>query len=347
MKSIYYYIPASTLIERKEIYEKGMYRGELAYGAFQLVKMGIRFSNLNPLVKWYNKFNRILYVLYLLLNFRKFDIIYSPYYSGLEYLIKLRGLGLFPRKIVVWQHSPIDRKHKIHDKIHTKLFIKGCDALCFFSEEILNETLENGYNIKDKAYILNWGPDMDFYDKIRQPYNPESKILMSGRDSRDFGTLSEVVKRMPNYQFVIIPPNDKVSKIFLDYPNVTIKKFPSSYKGYYDLSKETSKCTLILILSKPVEGRKLPSGLTSICEATGLAKPCIITENKYFSKTLRNAGFAKFVPVGDVDNICNQINLLMSDKLRLIKMSDSALNFAQTYDISNMSNELVKILTTK
>ena len=82
-----YYIPASTLSERMSLYSSGMYRGEMTYGAFHLKEHGISVVELSPLKDWHSKLSRLKYTIYLLLHSRMFDIIYSPYSSGLEYAI--------------------------------------------------------------------------------------------------------------------------------------------------------------------------------------------------------------------------------------------------------------------
>jgi glycosyltransferase involved in cell wall biosynthesis len=341
---VLYYIPGSDLSEREELYQHGVYRGEMVYGAFQLSKQGLSVVQIKPLRNWQGKCSRMWYALFLLLKSRHYDVIYSPYYSGLEYAIKLRGLGLFPKKIMIWHHNPVEKETSAVAKWTQKWFYRGCDALLFFSDVIREESLLAGLNIRKKSFVLNWGPDMSFYDRIRQPYQSGGNIIMSGLDSRDFNTLLLVCEKMSEKHFTVIPPDDETARKFMDLKNVTVKVYPKSFENYYNLALETAKSSLVLILTKPVEGRKLPSGLTSICEAVGLAKPCVITKNRYFSQELLHAGFAAFVEVGDVDGICKQINVLAKDEETCSRMSNAALTYARQYDINNMSLQLADII---
>lgn len=341
---VLYYIPGSDLSEREELYHHGIYRGEMVYGAFQLSKQGLSVVQIKPLRNWQGKWSRIWYAFYLLFKSRHYDVIYSPYYSGLEYAIKLRGLRSFPRKIVIWHHNPVKRDKRLLGRIAQKWFYHGCDALLFFSDAIREESLLAGLNIREKSFVLNWGPDMSFYDKIRQPYQSGGGIFMSGLDSRDFDTLLIVCEKLPEQKFTIVPPDAETANKFEKCKNVTLLRYIRAFESYYQVALETAKASLVLILTKPINGRNLPSGLTSICEATGLAKPCIITKNRFFSQELLNAGFASFVEVGDVDDICKQIKVLVKDEETCSRMSNAALTYARQYDINNMSLQLADII---
>lgn len=344
---ILYYLPGSDLTEREKLYRLNMYRGEMAYGVFHLKDHGTTIIELSPPRDWHSKLSRIWYAMYLLINCHKYDIIYSPYFSGLEYVIKLRGLRLFPKKIMVWHHSPIvSDNHSLKAKYSQQLFFRGCDALFMFSEAIKAKSLQSEINLRNKVFVLNWGPDMSFYDRIRLPYHSGGEIFMSGIDSRDFDTMYKVCQRLPQKHFMVIPPTEELEIKFRQYKNVTTKRYPASFESYYHLALETAKASLVLILTKPVEGRSLPSGLTSICEATGLAKPCIITKNPYFSQELIKAGFAAFVDIGDSEGICRQIEILTSDEDTLTKMSACSLNYALQNDIKKMARQLADIIKT-
>lgn len=340
-----YYIPGSTLSEREMLYNQGMYRGEMAYGAFQMKEFGAKVVQLSPLKNWQGTISRFLYTCYLLLHAHQYDAIYSPYFSGLEYVIRLRGLRLFPKKILIWHHNPIEKECRGRfARLSQRWFYHGCDALFMFSDSLKTESLLSGLQLGNKTFVLNWGPDMSFYDKIRQPYKCSGSILMSGMDSRDFNTLLCVCKKKPNAHFIVVPPNDEIAEKFSTCKNVTVKRYPATFEGYYQLALETAKVSLVLILTKPVEGRKLPSGLTSICEAVGLGKPCVITRNPYFSKELLNAGFASFVDVGDVDTICGEICRLLADVQECEKMSGNALRYARMYDVRHMTQQMASII---
>ena len=342
---VFYYVPESGIKEREKLYTQGLYRGELAYGALHLRNFNILPIDLFPLKEWQSKLWRILYAFYLIFKSRSYDAIYTPYFNGLEYAIKLRGLGLFSPKILIWHHNPIEKVGgNFWAEMKQKLFYRGCDALFFFSEEIKKESLYSGVDIIHKSYVLKWGPDMFFYNRIRLPYDTRGGIIMSGRDSRDFATLFDVAKRLPNHHFTVVPPDVETASLFTSLQNVKIKNFSSSYEGYYQLACETAKSSLVLILTKPIAGRNLPSGLTSICEATGLGKPCIITDNKYFDSSLRQSSFAKYVKVCDVDNICYNIEFLFSHHDVLRDMAEAALNYAKQNDIAKMSQHLSQII---
>lgn len=341
---ILYYMPvyAGTLQDRFERIAQGTYRGELLYGSPELRSLGHDVI-LPPPIKSEGR-KRLVEVMKQLWSMRRqYDLVYTPYFNGLEWVILLHGMGLFRKKIVVWHHSPIERSKSFLGCIRQNLFFRGCDAVLFFTEKLRQESWQPAGN---KTHVLNWGPDLSFFDRIRLDYAQcaTAPYLMSGSDSRDFDTPIKAFAEMPNAQIDIYPPTDDIRKQYEGKnANIHMKCIERSNDGYYAMSVATAECKAVLIISKPVEGRKLPSGLTSICEAVALGKPCIITDNRYFSDEMRKAGFAIFVKVGDAEGIRNAVQQLENDKDLCLRMSAAALAYARKFDAVNTAKELDSI----
>lgn len=336
----------STLADRLSWVKQNKFRGELLYSVVETEKLGCSISV--PDTKRYGVTSKKLYLYYtwkLICTSNKYDIIYSPYYQGLEWLIYLKAIGLFRKKIVVWHHNPIeDEPKKFLSRLRRKLFFRGCDALLFFTKTLRGLSLNKGCP-SDKLFVVDWGPDMAYFDAIR-PLYAECKgyYLMSGSDSRDFDSAMEAFMGLPHIDFDVCPPSDDLYEKYKNASkNTHIYRFEKNNKGYEKIAQKTADCKAVIIITKPVSGRKLPSGLTSICEAVALGKPCIITDNPYFSDEMRHAGFAKFVKVGDVEGIRKAIVELEENPELRLQMSEAALAYARKYSSENTAKQLVEI----
>lgn len=335
-----------TLADRLSWVKQNKFRGELLYSVVEIEKLGCSISV--PDTKRYGVASKKLYLYYtwkLLCTSNKYDIIYSPYYQGLEWLIYLKAIGLFRKKIVVWHHNPIeDEPKKFLSRLRRKLFFRGCDALLFFTKTLRELSLSKGCP-SDKMFVVEWGPDMDYFDKIRKEYSQcNGNYLMSGSDSRDFETAITAFSKDSNISFDIYFPTDELyTKYNHKYTSINTFTLERNNLGYQEMARVTANCKAVIIITKPVPGRKLPSGLTSICEAVALGKPCIITDNPYFSDEMRHACFAKFVKVGDVEGIRKALVELEENPELRLQMSEAALAYARKYCSENTAKQLVEI----
>lgn len=345
---ILYYMPVaySTLADRLSWVKQNKFRGELLYSVVETEKLGCSISA--PDTKRYGVASKKLYLYYtwkLICTSNQYDIIYSPYYQGLEWLIYLKAIGLFRKKIVVWHHNPIeDEPKKFLSRLRRKLFFRGCDAFLFFTKTLRGLSLNKGCP-SDKMFVVDWGPDMEYFDNIRLKYSTcKGNYLMSGSDSRDFESAIDAFSKESAISFDVYPPSDKLYEKYRSrYDNIQVFKLEHNNVGYEKVAKATADCKAVIIITKPLRGRKLPSGLTSICEAVALGKPCIITDNPYFSDEMRHAGFAKFVKVGDVEGIRKAIVELEEDPELRLQMSEAALAYARKYSSENTAKQLVEI----
>jgi hypothetical protein len=72
-----------------------------------------------------------------------------------------------------------------------RIFYRGIDKMIFFSQKIVNDSLLSKKSQLDKMYIVPWGADLDFYDRIMK-YNPialRSGFISTGKELRDMPTL--------------------------------------------------------------------------------------------------------------------------------------------------------------
>lgn len=343
MRVLFYHPVANGSVEERiERIKRHTFRGELLYGASELPKYECQLI-WPPTKLWgVNTLkHRLYYTFWMLFHQRQYDVIYSAYFNGLEWIIMLHGLGLFRKRIVVWHHSPINRALSWKRRLKQKIFFKGINSVLFFTES-LKQVSDKDIIPEQKMHVMQWGPDMNFYDSNRVEYErlEGGNYLMSGSDSRDFSTCEMAFAGLD--VGIDIYPTKDAPRINSD--NITYHYLKHDNDGYLAMAKATAFCKAVLIITKPLANRKLPSGLTSICEAVGLGKPCIITDNQYFSDDMRNAGFAIFVRVGDVNGIRLAVNRLENDPQLRKQMSCSALNYARNHSLDLMTKSLVGIL---
>lgn len=345
---VLYYMPVAygTLQDRLSWVKEHKFRGELMYCILDTEKYGCKV--LAPDTKRYGVASKKLNIYYtwqLIRTAKQYDVVYSPYYQGLEWLIYLKAIGLFQKRIVVWHHNPIEEAPmKFLSRLRRKLFFRGCDALLFFTKTLRELSLSKGCS-SDKMFVVDWGPDMAYFDNIRIAYSQcKGNYLMSGSDSRDFETAIDAFSEELAIHFDVYPPTEELYVKYRNhYDNIQVFKLEHNNVGYEKVAKATANCKAVIIITKPVPGRKLPSGLTSICEAVALGKPCVITDNPYFSDEMRHAGFAKFVKVGDVEGIRKAIVELEENPELRLQMSEAALAYARKYSSENTAKQLVEI----
>jgi len=196
--------PDGNIEEKLQNWMNKNYRGELLYGLthFKEAGLGVIF----PRFKKHRDNGRKSWIpnlVDILKDKRKYDIVYAPYYEGLEALIYLRGLGLYRKKIVIWKQTPFEKlrgKNPIR-KILYRIFLNGIDKVIFFGKETETEILQSGLIPKNKIAVLNWGPDLDFFDNILNQVSGQEykdvRFISTGMYYRDFDTLVEAFKGLP------------------------------------------------------------------------------------------------------------------------------------------------------
>ena len=344
---ILFYFPVaySTVEKRIDDARSNLARGELFYGIVELERLGCKV--VIPKTRLFSG-SIIIYQLYYFWQFLKlwfkYDIIYTPYFNGIEWIIILSGFFRFVpcrKKIAIWHHSPVKAPQSRLGKLKQCFFLKGCDALFFFTPKLMNESIST---YRNKYNVIHWGPDLDFYRLLVQNNSiyTSDHYLMSGSDCRDFDTVVRAFSEIPEIGLDMYPPTEDLkNKYYGKYCNINVNTIERSTKGYYKMSVATASCRAVLIITKRVPGRELPSGLTSICEATALGRPCIITENKYFSDEIKEAGFAIFVKEGDIDGIRKSVLMLEQQPHIREKMSAAALEWSKKYDSNNTAKEIL------
>lgn len=342
MKTIMYYIapgPDGNIEEKMQNWKNKQYRGDLLYGLTHFKENNLQ--NIFPQFKQYRSIEKeswIQNLLDILKDKRKYDVVYSPYYNGLEALIYLRGLGLYRKKIIVWQHSPIEKPQDFFGKCFYKVFLNGIDKFIFFGENTQAESIQSRLISKDKTAVLNWGADLDFFNNILNEASGKEykdiRFISTGRDSRDFETLVQAFNGLSLKLDIYVTEKELFEKykdvadnIIVHYVNSSASDF-SSLISSYTVGLELAKSSVSIICSKPIANRKNPSGLTSLIEATALGKPVIMTRNRYLPKYFEENNVGLFVNPFDVGELKKAIIRISSDNKLRKQLGNNSRQFA-------------------
>ena len=333
--------PDGNIEQKIQNWRNRRYRGDLLYGLTHLKKEGLEV--ILPQFKKHRSNGRESWIpnlIDILKDRRKFDIVYAPYSAGLDALIYLRGLRLFRKKIVVWQHTPIEKprgKNFIRRFLY-RVFLNGIDKFIFFGENAQTESLQSGIITKTKTAVLNWGPDLDFFDNILKEASGEEyedvRFISTGKDNRDFETLMKAFEGLPFKLDLYVIRKELFEKYSNKAKNISVHLIKSDASLYssimssYSVALELAKSSVTIICSLPITNKKQSYGLTSLKEATALGKPVIITRNRYIPHYFEENNVGLFINPSDVKDLKEAIIKISSDPELRQQLSNNAKQFA-------------------
>lgn len=314
--------------DRLNSYKNDLYPGHCLYGAPELEKIGYKIIYYNPEnpTKKKNALsvikNMVTYTFRIIRNIGSIDVIYSPYPNSLDFIIFLRSIKIFRKKIVIYQHSAITRrKGFIGYYLRQKLYYKGVDRLVFFDKKSASESIKTGLITNKQIFIGNWGPDIEQYNRILDKYkktegSTDIKFVSTGKDSRDYNLMVDAFSHLKAKFELYLIDSDLVAKFKDKSSNIEVNYIEVSKNSPQITEKATLNSDVSLVICKPT--RPTCNGYTALCEAMGLGKPVILTENPYIPIDVEKEGFGITVPVGDVEALRNAINTF-SNNLELVK----------------------------
>ena len=358
MKTIMYFLaagPDGNIEQKMSNWANNRYRGDLLYGLthFKENNLGYIF----PQFKKYRSIEAPSWIpnmLDILRDKRKYDIVYTPYYEGLQALIYLRALRLYRKRIVVWSHPPIEMQGSFLRVCLYKVFLKGIDKIIFTNKKAQTESIQSGLVSEDKTVVLDWGADLDFFNNILNEVSGQEykdvRFISTGIDHRDFETMVNAFKGLSLKLDLYLVDKELYEK-YKDFAENILVHFiepngslESSLLSSYTVAKELAKSSVSIICSKPVTDRKLSFGLTSVLEATGLGKPVIITRNRYQPQRFEDNMIGLFVKPDDVEDLRKSIIKIGTDNELRIKLGENARQFAlKKYNLEFFTRDLASI----
>jgi glycosyltransferase involved in cell wall biosynthesis len=337
---ILFYIPlyeGETYQNRISSFKNGLYPPHLLYGIKSLDDLGysIVYPSRNYVLP--KKIKSLRFISDLIINAihiirasKKFDLIYTPYRTGLEFLIILRAIGIFKKKIICWEHLTITKQSGLK-LLYQKLHYKGIDRLIFFCKKNLNDSLSSGIIKKEKITTVVWGPDLNTYDLVinRQEKKDNNRIVFisTGVDSRDHETLVKAFEQT-DAKLILYVHNELLFKKYNGRaPNIEVRLLPKKLNSSAEITIETIKADVSVACVKST--RSTPNGLTSAIEAMALSMPIIITENPHIDIDFVNEKIGKVIKREDITSLINAISSFDKNPTLVKEYGDNAKNYAR------------------
>jgi glycosyltransferase involved in cell wall biosynthesis len=358
MKKIMYFIaagPDGNIEQKMHNWANKRYRGDLLYGLTHFERNNLGF--IFPRFKEYRSIEASSWIpnmLDILRDKREYDIVYTPYYEGLQALIYLRAFGLFRKRIVVWSHYPIEKSGSFLRSGLFKVFLKGIDKFIFTNKKAQTESIQSGLVSENKTAVLDWGADLNFFNNILNEISGQEyedvRFISTGKDHRDFETLVNAFKGLSLKLDLYLVEKELYEKYKDVAENILVHfiepngSLESSLLSSYTVAKELAKSSVSVICSKPVTDRKLSFGLTSVIEAIALGKPVVITRNSYLPKRFEDNNVGLFVNSDDVEDLRKNIIKIGTDSELRKRLGENSRQLAlEKYNLEFFTRDLASL----
>lgn len=290
MKIYFYHTQDIQRICRE--FREGTFPGHFLYGALYFDRHGIDvvWHRHCPL---YTRWKIMVVNTWRILTCRdRYDIFYATSFRGIEPIIFLRALGLFPHPVFLWHHQPIVKAKNPLREMVAKLFYRGIDRMFFFSEAIIKESLKSVKADPSRMRMIHWGADLDFYDRLMRENSDvvHRGFISTGKERRDIPTLIKAFNNTgeplrvfldnscEDDYYVIVPNAKPCENIKVLFPK---KLIPG------ELAQEVWKAACVVICCKETN---YTVGLTTLVEAMALGLPLICSNNPQFAFNIEDEG---------------------------------------------------------
>lgn len=342
---IYFYHTQNIQLIRERL-SKGTIASHLLYGAHRLPSKGIGVlwhkSMMHP-----SRLRQMIYNTYhILRSVRHFDVLYATHYRGIEPVIFLRALHLFPRPIVIWHHQPIVKSPSKLRGLLSPLFYRGIDEMFFFSEKLINDSAKTGIVPRAKMHLGHWGADLETYDRIMQEPVVRHGFISTGKEMRDFPTLVQAfnITGAP-VDIYLNRRNGKINheEMFrqLVYGDNVRVHFVTSFQPY-SLMQSVNRAACVVICCKET---KYTVGLTTVVEALALGLPIICSRNPQIPVDFDKERCGISVAYGDVEGWVAAIRFILGHPEEAREMGQRGRRLAERlYNDERCAEEVAEIL---
>ena len=300
MKVYFYHTQDLNMIQKK--WKEGRFPGHFLYGATHLPKEGVDVvMHKHKAIK--SRFKLMIYVAWSVMTCREhFDAIYATHWDGLELIIFLRALHLYPHPIIIWHHQPITEADSKFREMMARLFYKGIDHMFFFSEKLKEVSLKSPKANEERMQVCPWGADLDNYDRLKIEYPVEEHVgfVSTGKEKRDMPTLIRAFSATGQELNIYIAYNacgDNYVEILNDLrpsANVHINFIKGLIPNELAQKVWAAKCVVICC-----KETNYTVGLTTLVEALALGLPVISTRNETYPFDIEKEGVGIVVPYYD------------------------------------------------
>jgi glycosyltransferase involved in cell wall biosynthesis len=331
--TVYYYhnIPASAFYEK---WKKGLLPGHLLYGATHLPELGIQVIYHRPVLTPY-RWKLSLHTAWVIWRQRKrYDAVYASTFRGLELIIFLRAVGLFPHPIICWHHQPAVTARNPFREALARIFYKGLDETVFFSQKLIDDSLKTKKIRPDHAHVVHWGADLEFYDRLMgsMPEVCHRGFVSTGKELRDMPTLVNAFNRTKEPLDIYICKVDRgfnYEQLFNSlslHSNVRVHYISGNVIDPLARKVYLSACAVICCRES-----NYTVGLTTVVEAMALGIPVICSRNAQMPMDIEKEECGITVDYGDDKGWTRAIDYMASHPEEAALMGHKGRLLAEKY----------------
>ena len=284
-KRVYFYHTQDTMRIVRE-WKEGKFPAHFLYGALQLEQYGFDVI-WHDQIHIYKRVQDTLKATWKILTCRKhYDVLYATHTRGIEPIILLHAIGLYHKRIVVWHHQPIVKAKNCLREALARLFYRGMDHMIFFSEKLMQDSLQSKKANPARMSMVHWGADLAFYDSLKPDGSQPSTFISTGKELRDFKTLIDAFNNT-GLPLTLYAQKEQEGL----FTNIRRKENIDLHFGErlmpYELSLLVAQSQCVCICCQP---SNYTVGLTTVVEALALGKPILCTRNPQMPMDLEAEG---------------------------------------------------------
>lgn len=278
-----------------------------------------------------------------------FDAIYATHYRGIEPLVMLRALGLYRKPIIVWHHQPVVTPRQWWREALGRLFYRGFDRMIFFSQALVETSLQSPKARPDRVVEGHWGACLDFYDRVRRQAVQQGEahgFVSTGKELRDMPTLVHAFNLAGQPLEIIVARRagdvdyEQVFSRLSLKPNIHLEF--CDHLAPYEISLRVAQAACVVICCQK---SKYTVGLTTLVEALALGKPIITTRNATFPFDVEKEHCGIAVDYSDVEGWQRAIDYVATHPDEAARMGMNARRLAlDTYNDEACARQVAQLI---
>lgn len=239
------------------------------------------------------KKNIVSQVIELLQKSKNYDLIYDQLNRCSIYLGFLRKIGMLKCKLLtIMHHPPYDVQLRVSDS----------DGYIFFNEDYRKLAETVCPKKKNKYFVNEWMPDIEWYDKIPASENfaTDAFYIDNGKSRRDRKTLIAAAE---------------MAKIRVDYAGIVNETEGYARAYSVDLKDDVGMVSRLrkysAVIVPVLENKKYkigPLGVTSFLDCIALNLPVIASDNVCFAEEIKKYGLGVVYKTGEVESLVIALN---------------------------------------
>jgi len=241
------------------------------------------------------------------------DILYLGNLTGLNKLVFFKRIGLLRCKIVVWKYTYCkEYKNPLKDWITKFFYWKGIDRIYMMFDNHTSHAISHHIVDEHQIVTLSRGAEVEWYSRYLQLQKDSFLVMATGKDSRDYKTLSEACEQTGTDCVIITRRHESNVKVAESYKNSRYVKFIfmedlNIANEYEYIMEQQGKASVLAI---PCEKRKYGVVYTNVVEAMPYYIPILMTHNPDIHVDLEKEGIGYLIEPYDVESWKEKIGYL-------------------------------------